>query len=140
MPANMRLDGVSRRGVLLVTEVFPPDTGGSAQLFGNTYQRLPGMPVTVIRNAADGRASETADGPLRVINLAMTGGHWGLTSLPSLRRYRRIVGRLVSECRRQPTLIHCGRALPEGLAALCATRFTDSARYLCWALGEELTY
>ena len=34
-------------------------------------------------------------------------------------------------------MIHCGRALPEGLAALLCRRF-GGPRYACWAHGEDI--
>lgn len=137
---NVRTSGAPGRGVVLITEVFPPQRGGSAALFGNIYPRLTDTAVTIIRNSDDGAVSETSEGPLRMVSLPMTGGHWGVTSFRSLQRYRRLIARVASECRRQPAVVHCGRTLPEGLAALCATRLGGSTRYLCWALGEELQY
>jgi phosphatidylinositol alpha-1,6-mannosyltransferase len=137
---NVRAPGAPGRSVVLLTEVFPPQRGGSAALFGNIYPLLTETAVTVIRNSDDGAVSETTEGPLRMVSLPMTGGHWGVTSLRSLRRYGRLIARVASECRRHPAVVHCGRTLPEGLAALCATRMGGSTQYLCWALGEELQY
>ena len=124
--------------MVLVTERFPPDVGGSPVLFGNIYTRLGDTALTVLRNGTV--VSERMDGALRMITVPMTGGHWGVSSLASLRRYRRMTARLVAECRRCPAVIHCGRTLPEGLAALASTWLGSSARFLCWALGEELQY
>jgi phosphatidylinositol alpha-1,6-mannosyltransferase len=119
MPQIGRPGRASDEHVVLVTELFPPDTGGSAVLFGNVYPRLGERGVTVIRPNAS--------------------AEWGVTSVASVRRHVQTTRRLLAECRLQRAVIHCGRALPEGLAALCASRLSG-ARYLCWAHGEELRY
>jgi phosphatidylinositol alpha-1,6-mannosyltransferase len=58
----------------------------------------------------------------------------------SLGRYRRVMAHVVAECRRRRSVVHCGRALPEGLAALGAARLFGSLQYICWTHGEELEY
>jgi phosphatidylinositol alpha-1,6-mannosyltransferase len=126
------------RGVVLVTELFPPDCGGSAELFGNIYPRLVNTPVTVVRPSA--RPLDTGDPRLRLINVRTSPGHWGISGLSSLANHGRVAARLVTECRRRPSVIHCARALPEGLDALLAARLSRATRYLCWTHGEELHY
>jgi phosphatidylinositol alpha-1,6-mannosyltransferase len=37
-------------------------------------------------------------------------------------------------------VVHCARALPEGLAALLVRRLYGGPPYLCWTHGEELNY
>jgi phosphatidylinositol alpha-1,6-mannosyltransferase len=102
--------------VLLLSELFPPAIGGSAVLFGEIYSRI-GMPVTVV---SDGVA--TAD--------------FGMRNPRSLAHYLRLAARLRRAAPR-PSMIHCGRAFPEGVAAwIC--RLSGGPRYACWAHGEDI--
>ena len=125
---------------MLVTELFPPDCGGSSELFGNIYARLADTPVTVVRHTAGVRPMEAGDNGLRMIGVRTTPGHWGVSSMASLANHGRMALTLASECRRRPSVIHCGRALPEGLDAFLVARVHRATRYLCWTHGEELHY
>jgi phosphatidyl-myo-inositol dimannoside synthase len=99
--------------LLLVSENYPPAIGGSAVLFGEIYPRL-GVPFTVL--------SEGVKMP-----------DYGRRSLW---RYLRLTLRL-RQAARDVTMVHCGRALPEGVAAwLC--RFVGGPRYAVWAHGEDI--
>jgi len=133
------LSSASGRGIVLVTELFPPDVGGTPELFDNIYRRLTG-PVTVLTNDRPTPVGRLREGTLQVVRLPMVGGHWGVTSPASVWRYWRMVSELRTRCRMQPVVFHCARALPEGFAALCATRLSRSSRYVCWTHGEELHY
>ena len=135
---NTRVLSANRR-VVLVSELYPPDTGGSAALFGNIYPRLQSE-LTVIRNATPQAGVEGTGGRTRTVSVPMTGGHWGVSSIASLRRHARTLAAVLAESRNQLAVVHCGRALPEGLAALWASRLRGGLRYLCWAHGEELLY
>ena len=137
-----RRSGVSGQGVVLVTELFPPDVGGTPVLFENIYTRLGDLAVTVLTNGADRSVSDGdgTNGHPRIVRLPMTEAHWGITNVRSVRRHWRVAAQMRAEWRRRAAVFHCARALPEGFAALCATRACRSARYVCWTHGEELQY
>jgi phosphatidylinositol alpha-1,6-mannosyltransferase len=108
----------SNNRVLLVTELFPPALGGSATLFGEIYSRFGGTPVAVMTKG-----------------LAMR--QWGIRSPCTFWRYLRAgVALRIASCR--AAMIHCGRALPEGVAALLGRCF-GGPRYACWAHGEDIS-
>jgi phosphatidyl-myo-inositol dimannoside synthase len=104
-------------GLLLLSELYPPAIGGSAVLFGEIYPRLSDTPVTVL--------SEGVGMP-----------EYGIRNPRSLSRYLRLAFKLRKGARRV-SMIHCGRALPEGVAALLSRR-TGGPRYACWAHGEDI--
>jgi phosphatidylinositol alpha-1,6-mannosyltransferase len=105
------------QGLLLLSELFPPAIGGSAVLFGEIYSRLGGTPVTVLSEG-----------------VGMTD--YGIRHPRALWRYLRLAGRVRVSARRV-SMVHCGRALPEGVAAwLC--RRSGGPRYACWAHGEDI--
>jgi phosphatidylinositol alpha-1,6-mannosyltransferase len=104
-------------GILLLSELFPPAIGGSAVLFGEIYSRLGDIPVTVL--------SEGVGIP-----------EWGIRNPRALWHYLRLALRLKMAAR-SATTIHCGRALPEGVAAWLRRR-SGGPRYACWAHGEDI--
>lgn len=139
MPASeyARLEDRSQAGdrsaALLLTELYPPAVGGSAVLFHEIYRRLEGVPVTVI---TEPRAlpAEAGDGPRQVTHPIATP-EWGLRSLAGARHHwstARAVRRLAAG-----GVVHCARALPEGLAAWMASQAGGPA-YICWSHGEDL--
>ena len=105
-------------GLLLVSELYPPAIGGSAVLFGEIYPRLSDIPVTVLSEG-----------------VGMTD--YGIRNPRSLRHYLRLAMKLRSS-KRQVAMIHCGRALPEGVAAWLSRR-AGGPRYACWAHGEDIS-
>lgn len=105
--------------IVLLSELFPPAIGGSAVLFGEIYSRLGSTPVAVI-----------SDG----IEMVEYGS--GIRAPRALWRYLRLAFRLRASAGAK-TMIHCGRALPEGVAAwLC--KLSGGPRYASWAHGEDI--
>ncbi len=122
-------------GILLLTELFPPAVGGSAVLFHEIYSRLTGLPVTVL---TDPRPRKVASDGSRfgVIEHPVATKEWGLSKISGVRHHWRTARALrkLSTC---GGVVHCGRALPEGLAAWLASYF-GGPRYVCWSHGEDL--
>jgi phosphatidylinositol alpha-1,6-mannosyltransferase len=123
--------------VLLVTEVFPPQVGGSGVLLANVYSRLHSR-VTVLTN---GVGPPAADHPpsLEVIYRPIAWRSWGIVQPPAFRHYRRVAAEIRALSEAAPTVVHCGRALPEGLAARLSAPLRGRP-FVCWAHGEEIEY
>ncbi len=129
---------VSRRSggeALLLTEIFPPAIGGSAVLFEGIYSRLRDVDVRVLTDTAS--AGDTS-GPreLRVAHGPLATSRWGVMDPRALAHHLRVgwqARRLVS----RRGVVHCGRALPEGVAAMLS-RLAGGPRYVCWAHGEDI--
>ena len=109
----------SDRGLLLLSELYPPAIGGSAVLFGEIYSRMRDIPVTVMSEGV--RFKECG---------------LGIATPRSLARTVRLALKLRTAAR-TVAMVHCGRALPEGFAAWLAKRL-GGARYTCWAHGEDI--
>ena len=105
--------------LLLLSELFPPAVGGSAVLFGEIYSRLGDTTVAVVTDGID-----------------MVACGLGIRSRRSVRRYFKLA-RSLRLWRPGVSMIHCGRALPEGLAALLS-KWTGGPHYACWAHGEDI--
>jgi phosphatidylinositol alpha-1,6-mannosyltransferase len=124
--------------ILLLTEVFPPKTGGSGNWFWEIYRRLPRGDVLVA--AGDDARAQAFDKThdLRLRRLPLTLADWGFCSLRGSRTYCRL-SRTVSRLARTEdiTQIHCGRCIPEGWIAWLVKKFTGRP-YLCYAHGEDV--
>lgn len=124
---------------LLLSEIFPPKTGGSGRWFWEIYSRLP-REGTVLAVGEDPRQEAfdlTHDLPLVRMPLALK--RWGVRSWEGLRGYWGAVSRLMRLVRlRGIGMVHCGRVLPEGLMAL-ALKWRLGLPYLCYVHGEDVT-
>jgi phosphatidylinositol alpha-1,6-mannosyltransferase len=134
-------DRVARRvpaQVVLLSELFPPATGGSAVLLENVYSRLADLPVTVLTHGATVGVTSRR-GPLTIVEQPLDRSDWGLLQPRSLLRHVQAARTLRALSGKTATLVHCARVLPEGLSAFLGA-IRGGARYLCWAHGEELAY
>ena len=103
--------------IVLFSEVFPPQKGGSGRWFWELYRRLP-MPVHVVAGAAPGTAVFDGASTLDIARVPMPFTNWGLTRPSSAWWYARLwlqFRRIVKQ--RQPQAVHCGKCLPEGFLA-----------------------
>jgi phosphatidylinositol alpha-1,6-mannosyltransferase len=123
--------------LLLLTELFPPALGGSAVLFHGIYSRVRDADVGVVTE----RESRTGAGdwrePFTVFPRAIATRRWGLRHPLGLLHHLRVAMQLRRLVPRRRGVVHCGRALPEGVAALLC-RALGGPRYVCWAHGEDL--
>ena len=126
-----------RAGVLLLSEVFPPSIGGSAELLWNVYSRVEGAPVTVLTNNAAPDLPEDDPGPFEIYRRPMAYTRWGVLHANGLSRHLRIAA-ATRQLSVAASVVHCARALPEGFDALLSSLYTGTP-FICWAHGEELT-
>ena len=126
--------------VLLLSQVFPPQTGGSGRWFWEIYRRLPREMVRVVAGdcAAAAAFDRTHDLAVERVGLSFPG--WGIASFGGLRRYLGLARRLRRLVRaEQIDAIHCGCTWPEGVAAWLV-KITTGTPYLIYVHGEELSF
>jgi phosphatidylinositol alpha-1,6-mannosyltransferase len=123
---------------LLISEVFPPKTGGSGRWFWEIYRRLP-REAFVIAAGEDPRQEEfDRSHDLRVVRTPLKMSAWGLRSWQGLKGYWRALRRLRPLLRSEGVRrIHCGRCLPEGVMAL-ALKWWTGTPYVCYVHGEDV--
>lgn len=122
--------------ILLLTELYPPDVGGSAVLFHEGYSRIGGNALTVVADQRHHRAGTTSSGaPL--VPLPIATSRWGVFDPRAATHHLSLAVRLRMLASRS-TVIHCARALPEGIAA-CVASVAGGPRYVCWTHGEDVT-
>src|SRR5438093_1240922 len=114
----MGTDRSTRRNpkVLLISDMFPPRSGGSGRWLWELYRRLDGVAVHVIAGATPAAAAfdRTATMPIERVPLSFKSwGIWSIRGLLDYARATRAVARIAGRTR--PDVIHCGKCLPEGL-------------------------
>ena len=124
---------------LLLTEVFPPQKGGSGRWLWELYRRQPRGDVHVIAGNWLGSAEFDSTADLDIERVALRFSNWGVSRPRAAREYARAFFRVHRAVRRnRPAAIHCGKSLPEGLIAYAIHRLMG-VPYWCYAHGEELT-
>jgi len=123
---------------LLLSEIFPPQTGGSGRWFWDLYTRLEKGKVIVVTDCADDASGIDARSGLSVHRIPMSSRSWGIASLTGLRFYFSVIWYVLKLVRKHNIeSIHCGRTLPEGIVAL-TVKFLTGTPYLCYVHGEDI--
>jgi glycosyltransferase involved in cell wall biosynthesis len=124
--------------VLLLSEIFPPKTGGSGRWFHEIYSRLPSEHV-VIAAGEDARAADfDAAQSLNVQRLPLTMTEWGIRNWTAARTYWSLFRQLRAIIRReQVSVVHCGRCLPEGWLAFLLKKLCG-VPYISYVHGEDV--
>lgn len=124
--------------ILLLSDIFPPKTGGSGRWFWKIYSRLPREQVVIAtgEDPASEAFDRTHDLNLHRLPLAMATR--GLRPLRNLKRYIALAWRVRRLAKRERVdVIHAGRNLPEGFIAYLVRRMTGIP-FLCYAHGEDI--
>jgi phosphatidyl-myo-inositol dimannoside synthase len=122
---------------LVLTEIFPPRTGGSGRWFWEIYRRLPQEEYVIGAGQAPGHQEFDRSHTVRVERIPLYLPQWGLRSLVGVRGYWRsfrAVEAMLSQYRID--YVHCGRCLPEGWIAWLL-KLRHGLPYLCYMHGEE---
>jgi phosphatidylinositol alpha-1,6-mannosyltransferase len=134
------ITGMASTGLLLISEIFPPKTGGSGRWFWEVYRRLPMSHVRIAAGEHPRQEEFDRTHDLRVIRMPLTMRNWGVLNISGLLAYRRSVRRLTRLVRDERIgMVHCGRCLPEGLMGAWVKRATG-VPFLCYVHGEEMNY
>lgn len=123
---------------LLISDIFPPKTGGSGRWFWEIYRRLQSESIAIAAGVAENAHVFDRGHDLRIHRVPLEMRSRALRSLAGLRGYWRGFRRLWPLVRREKIVrCHAARCLPEGFMALLLKRFAGPS-YICYAHGEEL--
>ncbi len=124
---------------LVLSEVFPPQAGGSGRWLWEIYRRiLTDRTRLIVGTNTDNSASDfDRDSGLRIQRRSLSPPTWGLLDPATLVHHGRLLGHLRRLARDEVIeQVHCGKCLSEGLTAWMFRRLTGIP-YLCYAHGEE---
>src|SRR5687768_7916264 len=100
---------------LLLSDIFPPKTGGSGRWFWEIYSRLPRDEYLVAAGEDPRQLKFDRTHDLAIARLPLTMRQWGLRSWTGVSGYWGATARLKRLIHRHGVdMIHCGRVLPEG--------------------------
>jgi phosphatidylinositol alpha-1,6-mannosyltransferase len=129
---------VSKGPALLVTEVFPPQTGGSGRWFWELYRRMSPQDCVIVAGEHPHQEEFDRGHGLRLHRVPLSFTTWGIGNVRGLRQYGTAAGRLARLAREENVrILHCGKCLPEGLLGWILKRW-HGLPYVCYVHGEEL--
>lgn len=123
---------------LVLSEVFPPQHGGSGKWLWEVYRRQPAGRYVMAVGDSHGSDPRDAEYPQAIARLDLAMRYRGVASLDSVRQYARqvfLLRRLVK--RHGVTAIHASRPLSEGLLARSLHALTGIP-YACYVHGEDV--
>ena len=126
------------RKTLLLSEIFPPQHGGSGRWFWEIYTRLPSEQVTFVVGRYQGDESFDSQHHLNLHRIPLSSASWGFRSFEGLRFYFRS-WKLLRKYVKHNNIeeVHCGRCLPEGVIAWLLN-LTHGIDYSCYVHGEDI--
>lgn len=124
--------------VLVLTENFPPISGGSGRWFWELYSRLPREQYLILADDIQAAKEFDKTHPLNVIRMPLKSSEWGLKSVSGMKFYWQKFWQIKKIIKQhQITHIHCGRVIHEGVTAWLLKLFTGT-HYLCYVHGEDV--
>jgi phosphatidylinositol alpha-1,6-mannosyltransferase len=126
-----------RKKVLVLTENFPPKSGGSGRWFWELYSRLPKEDYIIVTDTVnDNSIDKQIDNA--VIRIPLQSAEWGLKSFTGLGFYWRTAMQVRKLTKQYGiTHIHCGRVIHEGVIAWLVSLFTK-VKFVCYIHGEDI--
>lgn len=123
---------------LLISDIFPPKTGGSGRWFWEIYRRLPRAEYLVAASEHPDAPALDAAHELRVVRLPLEMRSRAVSNRASLTHYLR-TARAVRRLAKQEgvRMIHAARPLSEGLVARLV-KLRTGIPYCCYTHGEDI--
>lgn len=123
---------------LILTENFPPLSGGSGRWFWELYSRLPKNKYLIVADSSDDAIEFDKTHDLNVIRMPLKSKEWGFKSLQGLMFYFKCVWLLRKIIKQHHiTHIHTGRVIHEGVTAWLISLFTN-IQYISYVHGEDV--
>jgi phosphatidylinositol alpha-1,6-mannosyltransferase len=124
--------------VLVLTENFPPISGGSGRWFWELYSRLPKEQYLILADDVQGAAEFDQTHQLNILRMPLKSAEWGFKSFSGMKFYWRLIWQIRKIIKQQKiTHIHCGRVIHEGVTAWLLKILTGTP-YLCYVHGEDV--
>lgn len=131
------MQAIAKKKILVLTENFPPKSGGSGRWFWELYSRLPKEEYIVVTDIV---SNSSVDSQIenKVIRIPLKSAEWGFKSLTGVGFYWRSVRAVLKIIKSEGiTHIHCGRVIHEGVIAWLVSLFS-SIKYSCFIHGEDI--
>lgn len=138
MKENAMAVSASKRKYLLLSEIFPPKTGGSGRWFWDLYTRLGKEGTIIVTDIIDDAEDTDSQSGLDIYRIPLSSNSWGIKSLKGLRFYFSAIRHVLKLVKKHKIeSIHCGRTLHEGVIGL-VVKYLTGTPYLCYVHGEDI--
>ncbi|WP_348523859.1 glycosyltransferase family 4 protein [Endozoicomonas sp. G2_1] len=122
----------------MLTENFPPMSGGSGRWFWELYSRLPKNDYLIVADEGTEANDFDKTHDLNVIRMPLKSNEWGLRSLTGLKFYFNSYRRLRRVIKEHGiTHIHTGRVIHEGVIAWLLS-LSLGVKFLTYVHGEDV--
>lgn len=124
---------------LLISQIFPPSTGGSGRWFYEVYSRLSADEYLIAGGEhPDAPTYDVEHTELNIRRWPLKMPTWGVLSKPGFANYYKLLKLTLALVKQEKIqALHCARNLPEGL--ICrAVSILKGLPYLTYVHGEEL--
>ena len=123
---------------LLVSEIFPPQHGGSGRWFWEVYTRLSNSDTAFAVGKPAGYEKFDESHSLNIARIDLSSTSWGVTDKTGILFYIRTYLKLCSIVKSEKVeQIHCGRCIPEGFIA-SLINLTHGIPYIAYVHGEDV--
>lgn len=123
---------------LLISEVFPPQNGGSGRWFWELYSRLNAEQTSIIAGQHPQSSDFDNCTALNITREDLSCWTWGIKSIDGFKFYWRNFFRIKQLIKEQNiTAVHCGRAIPEGFMGYLVSKLLNLP-LLCYVHGEDV--
>jgi len=123
---------------LVLTENFPPISGGSGRWFWELYSRLPNNDYIIVADDSSEGSEFDKGHHLNVLRVPLNSSEWGFRSWQGIKFYYRAFNQLRKTVKRHNiTHIHAGRVIHEGVLAYLLKIFCG-IKYICYVHGEDV--
>jgi phosphatidylinositol alpha-1,6-mannosyltransferase len=124
--------------VLVLTENFPPVSGGSGRWFWELYSRLSKEQYLILADDVQGASEFDSTHQLNILRIPLRSTEWGLKSIRGLKFYWRVFWQIRKIIKQHHiTHLHCGRVIHEGVTAWLL-KLIIGTPYLCYVHGEDV--
>jgi len=135
---HKELRSTMNKKVLVLTENFPPVSGGSGRWFWELYSRLPKEQYLILADDVQGASEFDSTHQLNILRIPLKSTEWGLKSIRGLKFYWRVFWQIRKIIKQHHiTHLHCGRVIHEGVTAWLLKLITGTP-YLCYVHGEDV--
>jgi phosphatidylinositol alpha-1,6-mannosyltransferase len=135
---HKELRSTMNKKVLVLTENFPPVSGGSGRWFWELYSRLSKEQYLILADDVQGASEFDSTHQLNILRIPLRSTEWGLKSIRGLKFYWRVFWQIRKIIKQHHiTHLHCGRVIHEGVTAWLL-KLIIGTPYLCYVHGEDV--
>ncbi|GLX82094.1 glycosyltransferase family 4 protein [Thalassotalea eurytherma] len=132
------MSSIIKEKTLVLTENFPPISGGSGRWFWELYSRLPKEEYLIVADNIEGAAEFDSTHDVSIIRIPLKSAEWGIKSFQGLKFYFNTIKKLRKIIKEHNiTKIHTGRVIHEGVTAWLLSLFTN-VKFITYVHGEDV--